>query len=188
MSRTKRFRPTGAAVLIGAMIGMVGLAGCGAGQISQTSNQTAAVSGANVTVGHIAVRNALIEYPVGVRPAAAVYRRGENAPVQLTIVNESDAADRLLRASSRVAGSVQLAGDGALPGDHVITSGTKLQALPNSHEVQVTLAGLTDEIRPGLSYPVVLTFERAGDVVVDLPVGSPAEARLDEPASGGGGH
>ncbi|WP_214367748.1 copper chaperone PCu(A)C [Pseudonocardia sp. H11422] len=188
MSRTKRIRPTGAAVVIGAMIGMVGLAGCGAGQISQTSNQVAAVSGANIVVGHIAVRNALIEYPVGVAPAAAVYRPGETAPIQMAIVNESDEADRLVRATSRVAGSVQLSGDTSLPGNHLLVSGTEVRALPNSNEVQITLAGLTDEIRPGLSYPVLLTFERAGDVVVDLPVGNPAEARLDEAPVGGGGH
>ncbi|NMH99211.1 copper chaperone PCu(A)C [Pseudonocardia acidicola] len=190
MSRTSRFRPIRAAVLIGAMIGTVGLAGCGAGQISQTADQVPAVAGANVAVGHISVRNAQIEFPIGTAPSAAVYPRGGTAPVALTIVNESDQADRLIAATSSV-GTVQVQGDTELPGQHLLVSGNQIKVpLPNSNQVQFTISGLRDDIRPGLTYPVTLTFQRAGDVTVDLPVGTEEEARRDQPAaeSTGAGH
>ena len=45
---------------------------------------------------------------------------------------------------------------------------------------QVELTGLREDIQAGLSYEVVLTFERAGQVRVMLPVGYPASPR--EPA------
>jgi copper(I)-binding protein len=42
---------------------------------------------------------------------------------------------------------------------------------------QMTLVGLREEIRPGLTYPVVLVFERAGEIRFDIPVGRPEEPR-----------
>ena len=39
------------------------------------------------------------------------------------------------------------------------------------------LTGLREDIQAGLSYEVVLTFERAGQVRVVLPVGYPASPR-----------
>ena len=53
MSRTPRFRPTGAIFAISAALGAVTLAGCGAGQITQTNTQVPAVVGANAGVGSI---------------------------------------------------------------------------------------------------------------------------------------
>jgi hypothetical protein len=55
-------------------------------------------------------------------------------------------------------------------------------SLPNAHKVQLALSDLRQEIRPGLTYPVVLSFERAGDVRVDLPVANPEVPRQDEPS------
>jgi hypothetical protein len=42
---------------------------------------------------------------------------------------------------------------------------------------QMTLVGLREEIRPGLTYPIVLVFERAGEIRFDIPVGRPEEPR-----------
>ena len=41
----------------------------------------------------------------------------------------------------------------------------------------VELTGLREDIQAGLSYEIVLTFERAGQVAVRLPVGYPGEPR-----------
>jgi hypothetical protein len=50
--------------------------------------------------------------------------------------------------------------------------------VPGENRVaQVTLVGLREEIRPGLSYPIVLVFERAGEIRFDVPVGGPEEPR-----------
>ena len=55
-------------------------------------------------------------------------------------------------------------------------------------ERQVELTGLREDIRAGLTYPIGLTFERAGQVTVMLPVGTPAiparrPSRSDGPRS-----
>ena len=39
------------------------------------------------------------------------------------------------------------------------------------------LTGLREDIQAGLSYEIVLTFERAGQVRVMLPVANPSETR-----------
>jgi hypothetical protein len=49
-------------------------------------------------------------------------------------------------------------------------------------EGQVVLTGLTDNVRAGLTYPLVLNFEKAGQVTLTVPVGAPSEPREDEPA------
>ena len=51
---------------------------------------------------------------------------------------------------------------------------------PSTRFAQVELTGLREDIQAGLSYEIVLTFERAGQVRVMLPVGYPSSPR--EPA------
>ena len=48
---------------------------------------------------------------------------------------------------------------------------------PSTRYAQVVLTGLREDIRAGLKYDIVLTFERAGQVRVSLPVGYPGEPR-----------
>jgi hypothetical protein len=44
---------------------------------------------------------------------------------------------------------------------------------------QMVLVGLREDIRPGLTYPIVLVFERAGEIRFDIPVGRAEEPRED---------
>lgn len=46
---------------------------------------------------------------------------------------------------------------------------------------QMVLTGLRDDIRTGLTYELVLVFERAGEIRLDVPVGHPQTPR--EPAT-----
>ncbi len=244
MSRTDRPRPTGAAVAIGAVIGAVALTGCGAGQLAQTSTQVAAVDGAAVTVGTIAVREAQITYGEDAE-GAAIYRRGGRAPLEMRIINIGAETDRLMSASSRVAASVQISGDATVPGGQSLlvegepaastasaapsttaglqpgageapatsaapspaasASASPFPSVPpsptassaaaapttgsssvlgssgsRSAEAQLVLTGLNDDIRAGLTYPVVLVFEKAGPIRLDVPVGTTSAAREAE--------
>lgn len=173
MSRTERFRPARVALVAGAVVGALALAGCGAGQISQTADQVAAVSGANVTEAQLAIRNAEIEYPATATQSIALYRAGADAPLSMTIVNESDLPDRLISASSPVAGSVQLVGDTLLPSQKaLVLGGRDVTAPPNARAVEATLVGLNQDLNAGLSYDVVLVFERAGAITVSMPMGN----------------
>ncbi|MFC4946793.1 hypothetical protein [Pseudonocardia sp. GCM10023141] len=114
MSRTLRIRPTGAAAIIGVVFGAVALAGCGAGQITQTSSQVAGVGGASATVGRLAIRNAEIDFPTNATDGNK-YVAGSSAPLRLTIVNGGGQDDQLVSASSPVAASVLVTGDSTIP-------------------------------------------------------------------------
>ena len=221
----------------------VALAGCAAGQISQTASQANSATGATVTVNGIAIRDAQITFPEAPAGAesAAVYRTGGSAPVEMYVINESTESDRLVSASSPVAGSVTVEGETDLPAGTMMIvgseSGTGGQSGPGSAQesalppigspgasssaeptnsaaeppdtsptgsasasgeapaaglqpppalgeiapstrfARVELTGLREDIQAGLSYEIVLTFERAGQVAVKLPVGYPAEPR-----------
>jgi copper(I)-binding protein len=228
-----------AQLVIGAMIAAVAVAGCGAGQITQTSRQVAAVEGAGATAGQIAVRNATVEFD-GAAEGAAVYPAGGNAPLQMVIVNTGAELDRLVAASSPVATSVEISGVLRIPGGQALTiEGAPAQAVAPAPlpaegapaaapgEAQATgapaapaaptaaaaptatpapgtpppatpepvaaapapeggtgtgsivLTGLREDVRPGLTYPLVLTFERAGELRFDVPVANPESLRED---------
>lgn len=58
------------------------------------------------------------------------------------------------------------------------------EVVPSTRYTQIVLTGLREDIRAGLQYEVVLTFERAGQVRVPLPVAYPGQPR--EEAEHGG--
>jgi copper(I)-binding protein len=243
--RTVRPRPVRAAFAIGAAaIGAVVLAGCGAGQITQTDTQVAAVGGANATVGDIAVRNAEFEYDSSA-VGADIYPPGGSAPIQMSIVNFGSDTDRLLAASSPAATSVQISGPTDVPGGQVLVvegeppaalppappapagdAGPMADATPAPEQgpeatatpqaaaepaatpteaapaepptivpgapaegepaapagTTVVLTGLHEALQVGPTYQVVLTFERAGAVPIDVPVGNPNTPRQESHA------
>jgi copper(I)-binding protein len=210
-----------AQLVIGALIAAVAVAGCGAGQITQTSRQVAAVEGANATSNQIAVRNAMIEFD---EPAhgAAIYPIGGSAPLEMVIVNSGAEVDRLVAASSPVASSVEISGVLRIPGGQALTiegapaaapapveaapatpgatpGPTPTPAPPTSAPAaaepapaaqppaaeggsgagHIVLTGLREDVQAGLTYPLILTFERAGEVRFDVPVANPDTLRED---------
>lgn len=201
MNRTDR-RPTGAALVVGALIGALALTGCGAGQVTSTSSQVTATGGANVTRGAISVRDAQIEFDGPVEGGSA-YPAGAGAPLRMAIVNGGTEADRLVSVTSPVASSVTVAGTTeVLGGLALVVAGEPVESAPADEPAedteptpaveppaaggeptaQIVLAGLREPLRSGLTYPVVMTFERAGQVRIDLPLANPSEPREAEPA------
>ena len=234
MSRSPRTRRTGVVTgvvtAIGVVAGALAMAGCGAGQITQTSTQVAGVDGAQGTVGAIAIRDAAFAYAK--TDSASIHARGEDAPLQLSIVNTAAADDKLVSASSPAARSVRVTGNPVINGGQTLlvqgapavaapasatasTSATTsanasdsssttpsataapsasaaptttptttptvapTAAAPNQQAAgaQVVLVGVTQEIRPGLTYPVTFTFQKAGAVTVQVPVANPTAPR-----------
>jgi copper(I)-binding protein len=116
-----------------------------------------------------------------------------NAPVGggfLTITNNGAAEDRLISATSPAAGDVQLH-EMAMEGDVM-----KMRELPEGIPVpagetvtlqpgglHLMLMQLTGPLVEGTSFPVTLTFEKAGAVTVDLNVLS-SGAKTDESMHG----
>ncbi|MCE0761413.1 copper chaperone PCu(A)C [Pseudonocardia kujensis] len=176
-----------------AALGALLLSGCGAGQLAQTSEQVAAVGGTGGVVGDVAVRNAEIAWPTGLAPTGAVYRKGGQALVEMVIVNDGGAADRLVSASSAAGTQVVVTGEQTLAPQLPLVSGEEgdVAAIPGAKRVTVEIAGLRDDIVAGRTYPLTLVFEKAGPLTVDLPVANPTTPRQDEaPAEGAaeGGH
>lgn len=178
--RRMRIRP---ALASGAAALAVLVSGCGAGQLAQTSNQVTATGGVEGRSGSILVRDAQFVWD-GPVPGDAVYQPGDDARLQLTIINDADpaivdgsAADRLIAVSSPIATSGRITGDTWLPDRGVLTAGYDEPVasilVPGARAVEITLVDLTSPVRAGLVHPVVLTFERAGDLRLELPVENP---------------
>jgi copper(I)-binding protein len=254
-------------VAVGAVVGAFALAGCGAGQITQTGSQQSGVGGASANVGQIAVREAAFAF-AGDGKTAAIYRAGGDAPLTMTVVNFGSQVDKLTNASSPAAESVRITGDGTIAsgrallvqgqpaGEPAGAPGASAQATPGARPsagasatpapgaseqatpapsasaqaapapgpteqaspapdagaapgarpapatagpeaaataaagaapppsgqvtpgtttAQVVLTGLKEDLKVGPTYPVVLTFQRAGDVTIQVPVANPSE-------------
>lgn len=181
MSRIARSRPSRVVIGVGVAVAALLLSGCGAGQLTGTSTQRGSAGGASATVGDIAVRDAEIQFGTGV-VAAVVHPAGSSAPLEMRIVNVGGTADRLLSASSPFAAAVEISGVTDIPGGQaLVVGGTPTAAAPSTRAAQITMTGLVNDIRSGLTYPVVLTFQKAGPIRLDLPVANPAIPR--EPAA-----
>lgn len=193
MSRTARERPVRASLLTGVVVATLALTGCGAGQVSNTAGQVAGVQGANAGVGAIVVRDAVISYGEEAE-GSAIYSRGSDAPLSMTIVNEGVEGDELVSVTSVWASEVVVTGEAAVPAGRalVVAGGSEASggeapagapsaapASPAAEGTQVVLTGLLDDLRAGLTYEIVLTFEQAGELRLQVPIGgndAPREA------------
>jgi copper(I)-binding protein len=182
------------------------IAGCGAGQITQTNTQNAAVNGATADVGTIAIRDAELVLPDALPEDETEfcdviyqYPAGASAPIELFIVNEGDADDELVSVTAPVAGNVAVQGDtnvvagsSLVVGEHArADAGEKLtdpeevaaaqsSAAPGLDEAgraRIVLEQLTRDIRPGQSVEVTFTFKNAGAVTVGIPTDAPIYPR-----------
>lgn len=152
------------------------LTACGAGQVSQTAGQASAVNGYTGQVGAIAVRDASIAY-AGQARSGAIYRAGEAAALDLTLVNQTATPDKLVSVSSPVAATGVISGDGTIGGNQTIAVGNASGGADASslaaRTLRVQLVGLKQDITAGRNYPVTLTFQRSGVLNAELPVGYP---------------
>jgi periplasmic copper chaperone A len=94
----------------------------------------------------------------------------------LTIQNQGKEADRLLGASSPVAGKVelhQMAMGGGMMKMRAVTGidlqpGTTVELKPDGYHIM--LEGLKHPLKQGESIPLTLTFERAGTIEIPVKV------------------
>ncbi|WP_033294401.1 hypothetical protein [Amycolatopsis jejuensis] len=184
--QNRRVLGAGVAALGAALV----LAGCGAGQITQTDTQEPAVNGTYAQVKTIVLRNAAVQYPA----QGPGYAAGQPAPLTLTIVNQGQRDDKLVSVMSEGTTSpAQLSGDTAIVAGHSLVIGPKdatestaehapaSSSAPGSGATQtdlgvgkVVLQGLKQPLWPGATIKVVFTFQNAGPISVDLPVAAPA--------------
>ncbi|WP_153028845.1 hypothetical protein [Amycolatopsis sp. YIM 10] len=135
--RQQNRRVLGVAALgLGAVLA---LAGCGAGQITQTDTQLPAVTGGFADLGKLAVRDAKLTFPGD----AAYYPAGADAPVELVVANNGPADDELVDVST------ESATDAEIQGFKAVVAGSKLTVSP--------LASLPHEHEPATPKPVTPT-------------------------------
>ncbi|RKT83875.1 hypothetical protein SAMN05421805_112150 [Saccharopolyspora antimicrobica] len=180
-----RLRLIPAALGLGAV---VALAGCSAGQVTETDTQVAAVNGGNGDVQKIAVRNAMFTFP----STGTVYPAGSSAPLEAVLANEG-VNDKLVQVtSSYTTAPATIGGVTDLPSRtalHATGASAELKAQAEAvgnRQVQITLNGFKQDITPGVTIPVTFVFEKAGPVTVQVPIGLDHSPRPEE--HGGGGH
>jgi copper(I)-binding protein len=139
--RLQNRRVLGAGVL--ALGAALVLAGCGAGQITQTASQQPAVNGTHAQVGTIALRNAAVAYP----PSGAAYAPGARPQLTLVIVNQGQQDDTLTAVSVDGAAAT-LGGSKDIIAGHSLVIGaagveSTNEALPATSETPTTSAPAT---------------------------------------------
>jgi copper(I)-binding protein len=149
------------------------LIGCGAGQITQTDRQVAAVDGVFGNVGSaIALRNVRIPYP---NNAQGTYPAGSAVSVLLAIINQGTDTDELVAVTSPAASQVQVLGTTQIPAGTTVMS-TAGSAGPTSPlvagELRIVLT-TTQPLRAGLNTPVTFQFRHAGKVTLPVPMATP---------------
>jgi copper(I)-binding protein len=117
-------------------------------------------------VGQILVRN-LALLPPG---PGGVYPPGSDVSAVVTLLNEGDAPDVLLGASSPLARDVQLVVDGRDVDQVVLAPGQRDPQLP---PVELRLRAVREEIRTGSTVPIALRFGEGGQARFEVPVKLP---------------
>jgi copper(I)-binding protein len=163
------------------------LAGCSAGQVSQTATQQAAVNGTAATVGNITLRN------VHLRAAQKgdYVQPGSEVELLFVVANESpDSADKLTSITSDD-GTVSLTGDTSLPAMDVLVVGepdgqvAALEANETADAAKATV-DINKPITNGLTYTFTFNFEKAGQITVPVPISAGEAPRRD--AAGDASH
>ncbi|QYN23528.1 hypothetical protein [Amycolatopsis sp. DSM 110486] len=128
------------------------LAGCGAGQITQTDTQQPAVNGTYAQVKTLVLRDAAVQYPA----QGAAYSAGQPAPLTLTIVNQGAQDDQLVSVSSEGTKSpAQISGATDIVAGHTLVIGpddavesTNEQAAPTTSSSASTPSSDTSSDAP----------------------------------------
>jgi copper(I)-binding protein len=166
-----------AARIVACCAAALALVGCGAGQITQTDSQVAAVDGASGNAGNaIALRDVLIPYP---HNQQGTYPVGSSVPVVLTIINQGSSADELIAVTSPAASQALVLGTTQIPpGSTVISTAGAApgSGAPTSPLVVGELRVVLTTTRPlhaGLDTPVTFQFRNAGRVTLPVPMAEP---------------
>ncbi|WP_317753202.1 copper chaperone PCu(A)C [Nocardia seriolae] len=200
-SKPRRRAVTVAALAAGAVLA---LSGCGAGQVSQTATQVAAVNGNSANVGSIALRNVRFLLP---QTEEFNNAKGGKAVLAFSAINLSDSKTDELVSISTDLGQVKLAEKIEIkPSVTVVadkpTAKDAAQAAavheqnegqgasdkvtdPAAKPVLIEVTGLTKDVAPGLTYPLTFVFKEGGTVVVNVPVDAGANNPRKEPVKAG---
>ena len=177
-SRSSRRSAKLAALAAGALIGAGAIAGCSAGQVSQTSMQQSAVDGNQAVINNVALRNVHIQ----ALQTGDFLHPGATVDLVLVAVNQSpDVTDKLVGITTDI-GKVTVTGDPTLHASGVLFVGSQNgqskksdHAVENADSVKATIA-LSKPITNGPNYDFTFNFDKAGSVSMGVPISAPESA------------
>ncbi|WP_278314304.1 hypothetical protein [Lolliginicoccus levis] len=177
-SRTRSHRLAAMTLALGAS-SVLALAGCGAGQLTQTGTKVAAVTGSAVEIGDLALRNAHVVFEGD--ETAYPLEAADTASLVFTLVNTSATQDETLLGIESFEAQVALPEDAELeiPAGGVLEVGVAAQELEeeDADRPTIELSNLSPDVRPGLTVPFTFTFAEAGDVTVNVPIDAGAASQ-----------
>ncbi|WP_084523259.1 hypothetical protein [Nocardia inohanensis] len=211
-SKKRRRAVTVAALAAGAVLA---LSGCGAGQISQTASQVAAVNGNAANVGNVSLRDVRFLLP---KTEEYNNAKGGKAVLAFSAINMSEyKTDELVSITTdlgpaKIGSKVEIKPQATVVADKSEATAAKKDehgaeaghdshgatttapaapaaektADPEAKPVLIEVTGLTKDVTPGLTYPVTFNFKDAGTVVVNVPVDAGPDHPRPEPASAEG--
>ena len=167
------------------LLSPVVLSACSAGQVTQTATQERDKTGAQAQVGDISLRQVQL-----LNPRGGSYEKGDDADLQVAIVNGGSEADTLVSVEGEGFGSAEIEGPSAsasassspATGSSSSSSTDEIE-IPAGDAVYVgeddytiTLTDLDEDLTTGQYLEVTFTFENAGEVTVPVTVANPEES------------
>jgi copper(I)-binding protein len=162
------------------LLSPVVLSACSAGQVTQTASQERDKTGAQGQVGDISLRQAEL-----LNPRGGSYERGDDAELQVALINGGTEDDALVGVDGEGFGSAEIessatgtgtgtgSGSGGSDGEIEIPAGSSVYV--GTDEFTVTLTGLDEELTTGQYIEVTFTFENAGEVTLPVTVATSSE-------------
>jgi len=170
-----------AATTVVLLVSPVALSACSAGQVTQTATQERDKVGAMAQVGDLTIRAVKLA-----SPGENGYERGDDADLQMAIVNSGAEDDTLVDISGEGFGNVEFntgstaTGVGSSSGAPSSAEGIEIPArsavFVGADEVGVTLTELDDSLTTGQYLELTFTFENAGEITIPVTVSTPEEA------------
>lgn len=137
---------------------------CAAGQHAQTAEQTPAMDAAGGAIGTIQLHAVAIAAP----PNGPSYSSGQDAVLDLVIVNTGTSDDTLTGISTSAASAVSTGGGSFSP--ITIPAGQSKPFGVQPDDQEIVLTGLTKTLFPSNQVPITFTFGSAGPVTITVPV------------------
>ncbi|WIX86207.1 hypothetical protein [Amycolatopsis sp. DG1A-15b] len=175
--RLQNRRVLGAGVL--ALGAALALAGCGAGQITQTDSQQPAVNGTHAQVKTIDLRNAAVRYPT----SGPGYAAGATPALTLTIVNRGAQDDSLVSVTTEDGTQGTIEGSKTVVAMHSLVIGPD-DAAESTNEVQPTSSGAPSAPSSSPSTPTSGGTPTGSSSASNSPGNLTATATSEVPSSG----
>ena len=167
----------------------VALSACSAGQVNQTSTQLRDKVGPAAVIGDLELRAVQLAYPT-----SGSYSAGDDAELNMAVVNDGAEDDTLTGIDGTGFERVRVTGSATGTGAPASPTGTSAAPTTSSggqravniavpadstlflgrNGPTVTLVGLSEDLTPAQTIELTFTFERAGEVTLQVPVAVPS--------------